>query len=278
MSIELQHPSVGTLELRRAQQDERNEDTQPEIFNDPAVDSPPLVLVAERTGSYTMEGTVTAPKLSQDSAFSDDWRQALAEWIVKFESFCYELQGAGYDLVDTHRNKTVPVVLNRTQWRLTAGAPYEIEWEIEVDVGEGVLPQEPRTEKTANIQSAMTVPASVGGFDLPGLRDMTVQREFDVDPNARAFEDTAESNIIIGDSGVMHQIRYRGEFAGTATERQTFDSDINSLIGDEGRTFQTRFPGYSVDGVVLNFRSDFQAQFAGNKHNYELEFLESEPA
>jgi hypothetical protein len=225
-----------------------------------------------------MEGTVTAPKLSQDSAFSSDWRQALAEWIVKFESFCYELQGAGYDLVDNNRNKTVAVVLERTQWRLTAGAPYEIEWEIEVRLGEGVLPQDARTEKTANVQTSMTVPASVGGFDLPGLRDLTVERSFEVNENALAFEDTAENNLIVADSGVSHRIRYRGEFAGTATERQQFDSDINSLIGDEGRTFQTRFPGYSVDGVVLTFRSDFQAQFAGNKHNYELEFLESEPA
>jgi hypothetical protein len=163
MPIELQHPSVGTLELRRAQQDERNEDTQPEIFNDPATGEPALALVAERSGTYTIEGTVTAPKLSQQTGFSNDWRQALAEWIVKFESFCYELQGAGYDLVDSHRDKTVPVVCERTQWRLTAGAPYQIEWECDVVIGEGVLEQEARTEKTANIQTSMNVPASVGG-------------------------------------------------------------------------------------------------------------------
>lgn len=271
--IELQHDTEGTLLFRRAQEDERDLQSSPDVVNAPADDRDPLVQVFQRQDSYRIRGQVTASKLSQDAEFADDWEQALAEYITKLESFCYIGQGGGYTLHDAIRNTNVPVVCTAVEWERNPGAAYEISYTADLQVGNGVLGSESRDVRTANVQ-AFNVPARIDGNDLPGLRGLTVLREWETEVYPLAFTQDATENDIVADTGVQHSITFEGEITGDKVTRNSFDSTIEALEGVENVAFETRFPGYSLTGVLTRYNSDRVAQSGVRKHSYEIEFLE----
>jgi len=268
--------ATETLVFEGAQQDERGETANPNLYNDPTDARPPQVHVDVRESEISVNGRLSAPRLAQRAEYDDDWRTALAEWVVQYESFCTQFQRPGYTFTDPLRNISRTVVMDSAEWTINAGAPYEIQYRTNLITGEAVLEAEDVAEKAANPQPRSDPMGVLGGTDLTGLTSMTVARSFDTEVNPRAYTGigTATENEIVAQSGVTHRIEYEGQFEGTRAERQTFDNDLDALVGTEETTFQTAFPGYSIDGSLLDYNSNYAAETGTKMHAYTLEFLE----
>jgi hypothetical protein len=268
----------GTLTFDGARQDDRSERANPNLYNDPSDPRPPQIHVDIREAEYQLQGQLSAPRLARRAEYSDDWRTALAEWVVEYEAFCTQFQGAGYTFVDPLRDVSTPVVMDSAEWTLTAGAPYEITFQASLIEGEGVLETRTRDPKAATPDAATSgAPAAVlDGIDLPGFESMRVAREFSTEVNARAYTgiDTAAKNEIVVDEGVTHRVEYEGQKPGDYAARQAFDDSLDALVGTSEVVFDTAFPGYAIDGVVLGYEPEYRAQSGTDLHTYRVDFLE----
>lgn len=267
---------TDTLVFDGAQQDERGETANPDLYNDPDVEQAPKVHIDVRESEISVNGRLTAPRLAERPEYSNDWRTALAEWVVQYESFCTQFQQPGYTFVDPLRDISRNVIMDQAEWSINAGAPYEIQYRTNLITGEGVLSKKDVAEKTANPQPVSDPMGILGNTDLTGLTSMSVIRSFDTEVNPRAYTGigTATKNEVVANSGVTHRVEYEGQFEGTRQERQDFDNALDSLVGTEQTTFQTAFPGYSLDGTLLNYNSNYGAETGTKMHAYTLEFLE----
>jgi len=268
-----------TLVFEGAQQDDRTEQADPDIYNDPTQDIPPQVNVERRASEIGVNGRLSAPRLAQRVEYDDDWRTALAEWVVQYESFCTQFQQPGYTFVDPLRDIERTVVMDQAEWTINAGAPYEIQFRTNLLTGEAVLEQEDIVEKTAAPRPKSDPMGVLNEISLPGFTSMTVGRTFEAEVNPRAYSgiDTATENEIVAKSGITHRIEYEGQFTGTREERQNFDKALNDVVGTFQLSFETAFPGYTLDGYLLDFDSNYRAQSGTKLHKYSLEFIEGVP-
>lgn len=269
---------TDTLVFDGAQQDERGETANPDLYNDPTNPDPPQVHVDVRESEIGVNGRLSAPRLATRAEYSNDWRTALAEWVVQYESFCTQFQRPGYTFTDPLRDISRTVVMDNAEWSINAGAPYEIQYRTNLITGEAVLEDRDVAEKAATPQPVSDPMGVLGDTDLTGLTSMSVVRSFDTEVNPRAYTGigTAEKNEIVAKSGVTHRVEYEGQFEGTRAERQTFDNTLDGLVGTEETTFQTAFPGYAIDGSLLNYNSNYAAETGTKLHAYTLEFIEGE--
>ena len=271
----LEHPDRGTLEFRQAQRGEDQREAVADVTAERGVDRPPLVHVRARTRERTLTGRVTAPRRAREDGDTDDWLQALANYVVRLEAFCDDQQGAGYTFVDDQQDEQTPVVLHEVEWTLAASQPYEIEFSVSMATGEGVLASRPLDDRTADPQTGMDVAARVEGVDLPGFRELRVTRSFDTETDALFGRGSAANNQVVAESGVEHRVEFSGTHTGTESERRQADAALEALIGAGLVEFQTRFPGYALEGKVLAYRPERQAGFGTDRHDYELTFVEA---
>jgi hypothetical protein len=267
---------TGTLVFEGAQQDERSETANPNLYNDPT-QRDTKVHVDERESEIGVNGRLSAPRLAQRDAYSDDWRTALAEWVVQYESFCTQLQAPGYTFIDPLRDISRTVVMDSVEWTINAGSPYEIQFQTNLITGEAVLEPQDIAEKTANPKPKTDPMGVIAGTNLTGFTSMSVRRFFKTKTNPKAYSgiDTATKNEIVAESGLTHKIEYEGQFTGDYAERQSFDNTLDALIGKTDEiTFQTAFPGYAIDGALLRYDSNFAAETGVKMHSYQLEFME----
>jgi hypothetical protein len=274
----LTHPSRPTLEFRQAQADRGRREAVSDIAAVLASDQKPLVHVTTRERERTITGRVTGPRRAQNDPSASEWRQALANYVDELEAHMDEFQGTGYTLEDDVRNTTTPVVYTGLQWTLQSGAPYEFTFEITLGVGESVLESRPIDTRDPVVdQLSGNVAAKVGGFDLPGMRQMQVTKSVNFDTSAVYNRSSAENNIHTATEGTKQEVTFRGIHTGTESQRASADSNLDSLIGQGETTLQTQFPGYELDGTVLSYNPELSADRAGNSHAYELGFIESDP-
>lgn len=266
---------TNTLEFRQAQTDEDQREAVADITAELGVDRPPLVHVRSRERTRTVEGRVTAPSAARDDATTDNWRTALARYVARLEAFCTDHQGLGYTFEDDLRDKQFPVVYHRLAWRLSGGQPYEVQFELELATGEGVLPGQPLTIPNVSPDTSLPTAARVDGVDLPGLRQLSVERAFEYEVDPLYDKSTASNNQVRATSGVQHRIQFQGTHTGDRTTRRQADDELQALIGAGELDFETRFPGYTKTGKVLNYETTDEAGFADNQHHYTLSFLEA---
>lgn len=274
----ISHPRRGTLEFRQAQQDDDTQTADANVISDTGSGLPPLVHVESRERDRSIRGLVTAPRRAEADPDTNDWQQALANYVVRLERHVDVLQGDGYTFTDDIRGESVNAVYHTVEWTLNAGRPYEVDFTAELTVGRGVFPSEPVDIPSVTVDTSMNVAARVGGVDLPGLRQMRVRREFSVDVTPLYNKDSAESNDIQASGSVQHQVSFDGTHTGTDSQRAAADDDLEALIGDASTTFETRFPGYSLDGAVMEYESNLESTFGTNMHQYSLRFLEAREA
>jgi len=274
----LTHPVRGTLEFRQRQESEDPRqsvtDTAPEV----GTDRKPLVHVRTRERQRTVRGTVTGQRRAANDADTDDWEQALANYVAQLEAHMDEFQGTGYTYEEDLRNLSLSAVLTNLEWTYQPQAPYQIEFALQVDIGRGVFEERPIDLETPTVDNSMDVLATVGGFDLPGVREMRHERGVGFETNAVYAKGDAENNDIVIIEGVTHRVTIQGTHSGTDAERRTADANLGGLEGGGQVTLETRFPGYSMDGYVTNYTTTGEARRGGNQHRYALTFLEGIPS
>lgn len=271
----LTHPTRGTLQFRQPQTDGDQREAVGNVTPELGVDRPPLVHIETRDRTRSLRGRVTAPRRAEADPDTDDWEQALANYVDLLESHVSEFQGTGYTFEDDIRDVSVSAVYHSLEWTLSQGAPYEIEFDAGVTVGRGTFDSAGLSRRTPTVNSGMSVAARVDGNDLPGLRQMAVSRSFGVEVNAVYNRTSAENNDVVANEGVRHEITFDGIHTGTHAERRAADDALEALLGQRDPVaFETRFPGYTLQGYVLGYDSNLEARFGENSHHYSLRFVE----
>jgi hypothetical protein len=124
----------------------------------------------------------------------------------------------------------------------------------------------------------------VDGVECPGMRDYRVEKALGVNPKGIFNRDSAENNDVLIEEGAGRVVAFEGVHTGTRTERQNASVALRNLLATkENVTLETRFPGYSIDGFVLEYDDDFDQNSAfgdstKGSHRYRLEFVEGERA
>lgn len=269
----LTHPTRGTLPFRQAQQDDSGIQAVTNVANELGVDRPALVHTETREGQREIRGTVTGRRRADQSG-TDDWEQALADYVDLLESHVDEFQGDGYTLEDDQLGIERRGILESVEWSRTPGQPFDLEYQASFRVGRGTMGAEPIERRNPTVDTAMDVPLRVDGIDLPGFRDYQVSRSVGVEARPVYDRETAENNDIIMQEGVNWQFTFEGTHVGTTEERQSAHDALDALVATkEPVTLETRFPGYSIDGFVIGYEPVQQARFADNMDHYRLEFL-----
>jgi hypothetical protein len=220
---------------------------------------------------------VTGPRRADADPDTDEWQQALANYVDELQAHVNEFQGNGYTLEDSIRGENLNCIYHAAEWTLMPGVPAEIEFSVDVTVGRGTFGTETIQRRNPTVQSGMQYAATVGGEPLPGLRQFKSRREMSTQTNAVWGKDTAENNDVVAQEGPTQRWTFEGTHTGTESERASADATLRGLIGSQV-TLQTRFPGYAVDGYVLNYDSDFEQRHGERKHHFTLEFIEGKRA
>jgi len=271
----LTHPVRDSLTFEQPQQDQDQREAVASIAAEIGTGDVPLIHVETDERTRTITGRVTAPGRAR-AAGTDDWQQALANYLVALEAAVDEFQGEGYTLVDEYRDEKFPVAFHSLSWRVNGGQPNEFEFTADLTVGLGTMEARATTPKTAGPKSGFDYAARVAGNPLPGIRQMEVSREFDIETDAVFAPGDAENNQIIPDSGVRHRVTFSGTHTGTFAERAAADDTLQALQDGEVHTFETKWPGYTLDGKVLGYDSELQASYGTGKTEYTLTFLEGQ--
>lgn len=278
----LTHPDRPTLEFRQPQSDTDTQDSNPNIMTDLGSDSKPLVHIESKERSRTLRGVVTGQRRAASDPDTDDWRQALANYIDVLESHVDEFQGfhpeSGYTFEDDVKNESLNAVYHGVSWTLSKGSPYEVEFEADVTIGRGTFESDRVRRRNPTVDSGMSVAARVGGVDLPGLRRMQVNREFEIDPKGVYNKSSAENNDVKASDGVQQQVVFEGTHSGSRSARRSADAALAGLQDGSQYSFETAFPGYVLDGFVVGYETAFEARFGKQRHDYTLRFVEGEPA
>lgn len=278
----LTHPDRPTLEFRQPQQDTDNQESETNIMTDLGSDSKPLVHITTKQRSRSIRGTVTGPRRAANDPNTSDWRQALANYVDVLESHVDEFQGfhpeSGYTFEDDVKSESLNAVYHGLSWTLSKGSPYEVEFEADVTIGRGTFESDRVRRRNPTVQSGMSVAARVGGVELPGLRRMEVSREFPVETKAVYDKDSAENNDVAASEGVQQQVVFEGTHSGSRSARRSADAALAGLQDGSQYSFETAFPGYSLDGFVVGYETAFEARFGKQRHDYTLRFVEGEPA
>jgi hypothetical protein len=276
----LTHPTRGTLEFRQAQQSEDQRESVADIAPELGVDRPPLVHITTQNRRRTLRGRVSAPRRAQNDPDTSDWEQALANYADVLESHCDEFQGFDadtYTFEDDVRDENLTAVYESLSWTRTQGSPYEFEFEVSALIGEGVMESRARDPRNPTVDTSMGVAAKCGGEDLPGMRQFRSERSVGFEPNAIFDKESAENNDIVANEGTQQRWVFEGTLTGTQSARASKDSALRDLQGTQ-QTLETRWPGYHVNGFVLNYNSDIEARFAGNRTHFSLTFIEGQRA
>lgn len=273
----LTHPTRPTLTFRQTQADEDAQNAVGNVAPQLGTDNPPLVHIETKERERTLRGRVTGPRRAQQDSDTDDWMQALANYIDRLEGHVTEFQGDGYTLIDTQRGTSLNTILHSIEWTLVPGAPYEVQFDANLSVGKGAMDSRSINRRNPTVNDSMDVVGRVGGIDLPGLRQFQVSRSFGVEVSPVYYRGSAENNDVVASEGVRQEIVFEGTHSGSREEREAADAELDALVGRDV-VFETRFPGYELEGVVMGYDSNFEARMGPRQHHFTLRFIEGERA
>ena len=273
--IRLTHPDRQTLTFKQGQSDEYRREAVASVTTELGTDRPSLVHTETREGTRTIRGRVSAPRLAEQDGSTDDWRQALANYVDELESHVDEFQGDGYTLVDDQLGISKRGILESVNWTRRPGRPYDIEYEATVRIGRGTFESRPIDRRNPTVQTSQTPMLIIGGEPVPGMRQYQVSRSIGVEVKGVFDRDSAENNDIIIEEGAQTQIAFEGTHTGTLSSRQTADANLDALIATRDPiACETRFPGYDLEGFLLALPTDFDTQYGGNSQQFNLQFVE----
>lgn len=247
--------TIDGLQMLGAQESQTTTETQADVTSAPSQDSDEnLVVALEAQETIPLSGIATGIRLSSRSGYPSDPADALAQWVQRFETLCQAEQGEGWTVADDERGTSVNAVVTEASWTHNAGGPYEVQWDLTAEVGEGVLDDAPRGPTTATPNAVATLTGPDGTvIDLGSVDEKRTELSVGVDVTPIAYAGPGES-VITPTSGSVRQVTLSGRVGGPLADLRAFESDVQSLAGSNQQvTYQTGFPGTTHDVVVQNF-------------------------
>jgi len=260
-----------THDFWQVQEDRDSRQGNVDISNIPTFDSDEAYLTGmTEVHNTAISGRATGNRLSNQSGYSNDPVTALAEWVQEMMALLNGKQGTGYSLTHDERDRTANVILEGFGWTRTPGEKFELEWDLDYRIGEGIMVDEESTPGTASPSSSW----SLDGRDLQHPVQYREEKRSRLGTDAMLFADTAEENVVTDESSPTRTITISGRQTGTIAERKAFDEHFRGLIGqDQIVTYQSAFPGHSLDVMVNNYESVLEAGATG-QGQYNLELIE----
>lgn len=202
-----------------------------------------------------LSGRVTGIRLSSQSGYPSDPRDALAQWLQEFESLVSPEQGDGWTLSDDERNRDITVVAEGGEWTYNAGAEFEASWTLTLTRGDAVFTSASRSPSTAT----PTTSATLGGTDLGTVRQKRTKLRMQTDTTPISYGGQ-DDTVISPKSGVIREWTISGRVAGSQAELRTFDDTIRGYIPrDSELTYQTGLPGTTHDTLADSYESTYNA-------------------
>lgn len=275
----LTHPNRETLPLRQRQTNTDTKTAAANIANEIGVDRPSLVHTETREREIPVRGVVTGRRLAAQDPNTDDIQQALANYVDTLQAHVDVFQGDGYTYEDDLLGRSLNGILESVSWSLTPGQLGAIEYETEFTVGKGVLEAEPIQRRNPTVDMTRDTLLTIDGTDLPGFREYEVEKTVGTDPKAVFDRDSAENNQVVIDDGDQLTIQFRGTHTGDPATRKTRETRLDELVATEAEvTLQTAFPGYSIDGFLIEHETGEEARFGSQSNHYSITFVEGTKA
>lgn len=271
MSAPVLTDGTTSVSLWQAQEDKAETTGDVDVTNAPAYDSEEVLLTGlTKQEEVSLSGTATGNRLSAMSEYSDDSVTALAEWVQLAMAMVNGSQGRGFDLTSTERDRTIPCVIGSFGWTREEGAPLEVQWDISLKRGEGVMGKKAVSPGEADPGGPMTL----DGIDLQQPLDFREQKQQNFDPAPLTLADTPDDTVQAADSGAERRITITGKHSGSIAERKSFDDSIRALIGqDMVVEYRSPFPGHTIDVMVDSFESTRESGWT-RLGEYSLELVE----
>lgn len=247
---------LGGLRLWNVQEDMLEVRTNTQVDSVYGQNSSEALLTSlEKNNTFEFTGRVPATRLALQPGYSDDYETALAEWVAELETFMNGEQGGGWTLTDDERDNTINVLLDEIGWGHSQGEKYEITYNASAKWAEGLTTSTSTAADSVSPTDTWEIydPETSTTLDLGSLRDYRVQKTQEVKEYPIAFQDAGD-NTAMQQSGVTRRITISGQKTGTRSERNTFDSNMNDLMGKDktveytehltGRTFKVTVEDY----------------------------------
>jgi hypothetical protein len=278
MTVTVQMDSTSTR-LWNAQEGQLELDSNAEVFAVVTQDSDENIMTnLEAEHAYNYTGFVTANRLTSQSAYSDDPRTALAEWVAQMDAYINGSQGSGATLQDNDRGRTVTGGLESFGWQNNRGEKYQVDYDLTLLRGEVTAPDEPISPDPVNPTST----ASLDGYDLGDLRTWrsTKRQKLEVftfyaGAEEDAYDDAEGPNGITTDSGAIRRFNMGGRITGESRVT-SFDDNMESLVGTNNTAeFVEPLTGRSFTVTVANYNSTRESGISRTM-SYDLELIEGE--
>lgn len=248
--------TVDGVRLWQAEESSAATQAQLDVTTPPGYESGDNLIVGLKSqGTMSVSGLATGIRLTQQSGYPSDPEDALAQWLLEFESLCNASQGEGYTVEDDERVREVNAVVEDLSWTRNQGAPYQVRWGISLRQGEGTMAASSRTPESATPQSSTTL----GGHDLGSVVEKRTEVAIDVGSIPLAYADESET-VLVPNGGVTKQITISGRVGGDQSTLRTTDDQFETWVGeDQTRTYQTGFPGTAHEVRIANYDSTYRA-------------------
>lgn len=281
----LTHPVRPTLEFRGGQQSEVQREAVANVTNELATDRTPLVHTETRDIRATERGTATGLRRADNDPNTSDPYQALANYAVELEAHVDEFQGddPAYTYENDQSGESQNAILESVEWSLTRGQRYELDYDASIVIGTGVFEEANITPESVTVGASFDTMLQLNGVDLPGMRDYSVETSLGLETTPIFDRSSAENNQVIPQEGRQRRVSFEGVHTGPRTQRETDDAAVRSLLASKNNiTLETRFPGYAIDGYLINYQSTFEQRrsFGSTEgsHRYRVEFVEGQRA
>lgn len=228
-----------------------------------------LLTGLESQESFNFIGRATGNRISLQSGYSDDPNVALAQWVSEMEAKVNGQQGRGYDLVHLDRDEEYNVVIENFSWSRTGGSKYEVQYDIVLKWGIGIM----SLRDPAPLSVNPTTTTKIGGFEIDGIESIqtTLSQKYQVYELAFA---PPGGNEYASDTGAKRQVIITGQVTGDTEERNQFDREMRSLVGiDETVTYKEAFPGREFKVMVDSYNSARKAGLT-RMGDFSIELIE----
>lgn len=247
----------STVTLLHTQEDVGTSKARVQPIPIPTFDSDETILIdftneekpqlnGKANGIYLANSSVTR---ADGSSYSSDPVTALAQWVQDVMAFINGSQGEGYTLSSTERNRDINVAVKNFSWRRTKGNQYEVNWDMQLVRGDVTMTDGTISPNSVNIGSSWTL----AGNDLHSVRDYTEIKKQGLQSSPIPLGSPSE-NIVFQKEGTKREIIITGRVDATQSTRNSFDSSIRNLIGDNTTsTYSSAFPGHDLEVMVKSF-------------------------
>lgn len=253
---------------------------------------------------FSLNGTATGNRLSNFGFTSDYPRKALMEWITRFESLCTELQGVGYlyndDVVSRYFNPLDDdseggVLVETCSWTYEEGSPFDVEWNIDLFRGRGVMDSDTRNRSEyiqdqqreweddignsyqSAYDDAMLYEDGGKSYPLGNIEQQRVEINVDFDVFELVNSEPGE-NLIVPTSGAVARINIQGsitrsEFNSRAAFIEFCNEPQKKWVGqNQDVILRDVFMDREYEGQLQDFNTTWSAE-QNEVVDYNLELV-----